>query len=531
MHLTYWKRSTSLSVAVLFAALGCDPAPGGDGGLSDAGTDAMTIVHPVISNILVAESPSSVLVYSVQFSTDIEASATVTVLAAGHDPWVVPTTTGPGVEHEVAVYGMYAETEYVFQIDATTPEGGAAQASSDPVTTAALPADLPPLDVTVHDAAAMAPGYTLFGIRRWNPGQDPAWGYLLALDAEGTVVWYLSVGHPSADLRQLANGNLLYNYGNIALSEITPDGTRVWDRQAPDVGTDTFHHEAFPVGDGTFVTLSTELRPISGYPDGSTHDVVADTVAVISADGSTLVREHSLFDILDPLRVRPGFDAAFWNVRYADVSSSTKDWTHGNAIIVDPADGNFIASLRHQDWLVKVDANTGALIWRFGEEGDFALEAGGDWQFHQHAPELQADGSLLIYDNGNARSTLGATEPPFTRVVQFEFDETAMTARQVWEYRGQAAYHSPFVGDADRLANGNVLITDGGLIVGCPDLSIATACGVAVPANQKWARIVEVTGDATPTEVMTISIRDTAAVDPVGYTVFRAERLNSLYGE
>jgi hypothetical protein len=235
------------------------------------------------------------------------------------------------------------------------------------------------------------------------------------------------------------------------------------------------------------------------------------------------VNSTSLFDILDPLRTRLGFDASFWDQRYEEMSAGTKDWTHSNAVIHDESDDTFIVSVRHQDWLIKIRRDTGELIWRLGFEGDFSIVGTGDYAYHMHAPELQADGNLLVYDNGNGREGLGG-EPPFTRVVEFELDEMSMTAMQVWEYAGASAYHSPFVGDADRLENGNVLITDGGLVAD-------PAAPVGAPDNQKSARIVEVTHESTPQEVWSVELHDDATTDPVGYTIYRAERFDSLYAE
>lgn len=530
----------ALAVALVAAATGCgdddepmmsdDDAGTSDAGPGDAGPGDAALPDPMIQSLIAAESPNSVLVYRVSFTTDLETQGVVEVLPTGGDPWMVPGTTELGTEHEVLVLGLQAETEYAFRVTATTSDGRSATADTDAVTTAALPTDLPPLDVEVLDATAVAEGYTLFGTRRWTPSQDAEWGYLIALDESGTVVWYLDVGRPTGDLRMRENGNLVYQAGNISMTEITMDGETVWTHEAPDVGIDSFHHEAFPTADGNLVVLSSELRSVDGYPGGETHDVVGDTVAVLSGDGSSLVAEHSLLDVLDPLRTRPGFDNPYWNSHYADEVSSTKDWSHGNAVIEDPSDGNFILSLRHQDWLVKIDASTGDVIWHLGEDGDFTMSGTGEWTYHQHAPEVQDDGSLLVYDNGNARTTLASDEVPYTRIVQYDIDETAMTVTQVWEYRGESAYFSPFVGDADRLPNGNVLIADGGLIVGCPDATDDAACAVGAPTTQKWARIVQITGTDTPEAVMRIEVRDDATTDPTGYTIYRAEHLESLYG-
>ncbi len=46
------------------------------------------------------------------------------------------------------------------------------------------------------------------------------------------------------------------------------------------------------------------------------------------------------------------------------------DWTHTNAVIYSKDDGNLIISIRHQNWLVKIDYNNGAgagdILWKLG---------------------------------------------------------------------------------------------------------------------------------------------------------------------
>src|SRR5580704_11029012 len=85
------------------------------------------------------------------------------------------------------------------------------------------------------------------------------------------------------------------------------------------------------------------------------------------------------------------------------------DWTHTNAVIYSKDDGNLIISIRHQNWLVKIDYNNGAgagdILWKMGavlpgdngqNVADFTLlNADGstdttvtDWFFAQHAPSF-----------------------------------------------------------------------------------------------------------------------------------------------
>ena len=99
---------------------------------------------------------------------------------------------------------------------------------------------------------------------------------------------------------------------------------------------------------------------------------------------------------------------------------SYPDWTHTNAVLYSPSDGNLIISIRHQNWLVKIDYNngigTGNIIWHLGYQGDFTLlNADGstdtnpfDWFYAQHGPNFTTTNtsgqfSLVLFDNGDDR--------------------------------------------------------------------------------------------------------------------------------
>ena len=65
-----------------------------------------------------------------------------------------------------------------------------------------------------------------------------------------------------------------------------------------------------------------------------------------------------------------------------------------------------------------------------------------------------------MFDNGLSRNfeTVGV---PFSRGVEYEIDESAMTVRQVWQYGEERGpdYHSPIISDVDLLpSTGNRLI-------------------------------------------------------------------------
>src|SRR4029079_8976302 len=130
---------------------------------------------------------------------------------------------------------------------------------------------------------------------------------------------------------------------------------------------------------------------------------------------------------------------------------NVEDWDHTNAILHGvEANGDqfFWLSLRHQDWIVKVNCQTDLIEWRFGRDGDFVLEdANGQpypddswYMYQQHAPEWQSHGDgkydFLVFDNGESRMTGDGIYdgPKYSRILEFQLDENTMTAKKVWDY-------------------------------------------------------------------------------------------------
>jgi hypothetical protein len=150
------------------------------------------------------------------------------------------------------------------------------------------------------------------------------------------------------------------------------------------------------------------------------------------------------------------------------------DWTHTNAILYSADDGNLIISIRHQNWLVKVDyangTGAGDIIWHLGYQGDFTLVGGTDptdWFYAQHGPSFVTTNttgtfSLALFDNGDDRVfapgvTCGTTGAPpclYSTVPILQIDETAKTA--TFTFHPTTPTYSFFGGNAAVLANGNV---------------------------------------------------------------------------
>jgi arylsulfate sulfotransferase len=110
------------------------------------------------------------------------------------------------------------------------------------------------------------------------------------------------------------------------------------------------------------------------------------------------------------------------------------DWLHGNSAELAP-DGSILMSLRHQDWLLKIDYNngtgTGNILWRMGLDGDFTIIGDQNdsypWFSHQHDAEWDFGGTdMTVFDNGNTRIAQNPTE--HSRGQLLSISESTLTA-------------------------------------------------------------------------------------------------------
>jgi hypothetical protein len=106
-------------------------------------------------------------------------------------------------------------------------------------------------------------------------------------------------------------------------------------------------------------------------------------------------------------------------------------------------------------------------------QGDFTYSPANIQFSDGHAPDFHPDdNTVIIYDNGGWSGSVDNVTGFHSRAIEYKLDTTTMTATVSFEFPGTftvsdtwytQTWYSPFWGDADRLANRNVLVAAGAI--------------------------------------------------------------------
>ena len=164
--------------------------------------------------------------------------------------------------------------------------------------------------------------------------------------------------------------------------------------------------------------------------------MLGDTILVLDRNLQVLW-SWDAFDHLDPHRVAV-LDETCSLPRVARVlgvlrGGIANDWLHGNSLQLTP-DGNILYSIRHQDWIVKIDYRDGdgngrraLAAWDVTAIFRSPASDANAWFSHQHDTAFLSDNrTLLVFDNGNTR--IARTGPGTSRGQVFRIDEQGRTA-------------------------------------------------------------------------------------------------------
>ena len=342
-------------------------------------------------------------------------------------------------------------------------------------------------------------GYTLLGIPENDAGADFT---AMLIDMAGTTVHRWSItGFPP---KMLPGGSLVGcvgvvsgSYDCVNMQQVSWDGELEWSFSnwvARAGGTTAArHHHDFqrqgnPVGfyapgqefvpQGTTLVLAHSERLVPAIRDDRLDD---DVIYEVDWSGTLTGFEWHGVDHVEEF----GFDAAARDDIRTRSPGSLLEWLHGNSISRVGANhwfdegysafhpDNIIYSSRNANFVIIIAHDTGNVVWRVGP--DFAgrpEEVLGQFA-GQHNPHLiprglPGAGNMLVFDNGGGSGfggpattgTANRYSRDYSRVLEFD----PITMQLVWDY-GSAddanRFFSAFISNAQRLPNGNTLITIG----------------------------------------------------------------------
>ncbi|MFC9661796.1 aryl-sulfate sulfotransferase [Nocardia sp. NPDC127606] len=293
------------------------------------------------------------------------------------------------------------------------------------------------------NAELASPGFTLYAPLAGNGRVD-----LVDLDGEIVHQWHLPY-RPGRHARILADGTLAYNGATLARASLfamwrkySGGSMARYDHtgtQLSEFRDDLAHHDAHHYDDGR--VLYAAVQPLTGadaariqggVPGTEADGIVwSDVIREVGPDGAP-IWEWRAVEHLDPAEF--ALQPHYWREHWPLINS------------VHPLDEHtVVASLRSVSAVILIDRRTG-VVTELADRDTVAQQ--------HHATPL-GDGKILVFDNGTFRTGESVT---YSRVVEID----AATGEVGWTYQDspREAFFTPFMGGAQRLPNGNTLITE-----------------------------------------------------------------------
>lgn len=270
------------------------------------------------------------------------------------------------------------------------------------------------------------------------------------IDKDGKIINYWTDRKSYISL--LDNGDIIAARNPHVL--VQPIGRYTWDDETVWERDDLVVHHDIELTD--YGTLLTATKEVYLYRNRL---VEFDVILELNLTNGELISNYSTWDHLNELKPyykplhydNPDKEIPLPKGDYSKRYPGDYDYFHLNSISIIQENknendirfqkGNWLISLRTPNLVLILDKDTKEVVWTYGPE---ELEG-------QHNPIILPSGNMIIYDNGKP-SPDGRN---FTRVIEIN----PLNKEVVWEYN--SSFMAAIVGTAQRLENGNTLITYG----------------------------------------------------------------------
>jgi hypothetical protein len=345
---------------------------------------------------------------------------------------------------------IYQPLDYTFVVAANQQPGEVASTAIPTVTiqsafpnSLTLPQDIPHYTVYTTTSTLANEGYIFIAPFYWT--KSTLGSYLLILDNNGQIVYYQSVADQYAafDFKVLPSGYMTCYDQKDAVHVVMNSQYQV-------VGKYTAQN-------GYMADLHDFLVTPEGYSFLMAYDTeTMDMSQVISGGNPKAAVTGLIVQELDPAQ-NVIFEWRSWDhFAFTDSTSSLTteqiDLIHGNGLALTN-DGNLLLSSRNLSEITKINLQTGSILWRLGgKNSDFQFVNDAGFAY-QHNINFLPDGNITLFDNHGTDQA-----PTASRAVEYKLDPAAKTATLVWEFSHTPPVFTDYMGDVQRLANGNTFI-------------------------------------------------------------------------
>lgn len=429
-----WLQASFL--AALISACDAEGKPG-DGDDTDTGDGGGAVV--VVEDLAFRQSPVVPTVTIVTWRTDVPTYGSVTFREDGGELMQTAMETEASLEHEAVLVGLPESADAVLNVVSKTDDG---LDTTDPVafSTGVLAANIPRPALAFEPLPAGSAGFTIVPMAT----MDGRWATIV--DSRGRMVWAwggVDLDTQRVRLTQDGKGVILMDRERdtpgMELVRVDWDGTERWRLPIEDG-----HHDFDLVDDDTFIALAADVRDVE-QPDGPV-SLVGDKLVEVELDGNS----RTLWSAWDHFEAIPG-EVANESIDYP----GSWDWSHGNFVHYDREADAVQLTLRELDAAVEVDRATGETAWIMADVGGDFRNTGTEPLLRFPHSVVPLDGGLLVFNQGDGE----AGECASASIISV--DEAQGTAQRSWNYTSDACFFVNYLGNAEPLADGRVLVSFG----------------------------------------------------------------------
>jgi len=390
-----------------------------------------------LSNLTITPVSGTPSVFKVAWESSLPCTSHVQFGTTSDHDLRTPTTTTPTTKHQALLLGLPASSDVFVKAAVAPADGSPVNHIQGKASTGALPAELPKLTLSDHDPKKAEAGYTLMPIL----GADSTW--LTLIDAKGRYVWWKKVAkriftaHLTSDRKAIVYlKHAVSTTVGGSLVIIPLDGSPTSEIQATGGHTDFVE-----ISPGKYAVLGWEIRKIKN----GTRKILGDTIMEVSASSPPKV-VWNVFNYFTP-----SDNQTYPNGVYG-TDPTVEDWSHVNGIHYDAGQNAYYLSAGPAlDTIMRVERDTGNMPWSVGLVGNIKSADGKHLVSAPHSVQkLSAPDTVLVFNR--------AVPDGCSHAAEIHVNQTTQTATMKWSYQSKNCYKVYFLGDAERLDNGNTLV-------------------------------------------------------------------------